>query len=96
MMKTLFITVLLIIALCVTFYYIPTDLHTKTLSTLGWGPTEESNALKQAVGDTILPQDPAKRREALLGALKKKVTDIQNYSSATELPALTDQAPTFP
>ena len=90
MMKTFLITVALIIALCAAFYYIPTDLHTKTLSTLGFAPPKEPDALKQAIGNTALPQDPAKRREALLGALKKKVTDIQSSGSAVN-PAKTIQ-----
>lgn len=92
MLKFLIILIVLVAALCLALYYIPTDARTKTLSTIGLAPEEEPDALKQATGDITLPQDPPKRREALLAALKKKINEIQNESGTTAPSAQPEQA----
>ena len=66
-MKTIFSLAILISLVAVGWYYIPPPTKNKMVAFVGGALDRESKKFPALIRDQVLPEDPEKKREALLG-----------------------------
>lgn len=81
MKKFLSATMLVIFASAVGWYYLPQNWREKVFASVGVALRGDKQEVKEFINGTLLPQDPEKRRAALLGELKKKLSEVKKGST---------------
>ena len=84
-MKTIFSLAILISLVAVGWYYIPPPTKNKMVAFVGGALDRESKKFPALIRDQVLPEDPEKKREALLGELKQKLAEMKTVVSDIDL-----------
>ena len=84
MKKTMFSVAVIAALAGVSWHYASPRTHESLLGFIGMASRRDTAEGRRALGDVILPKDPAARRAALTGQLGKSIRELQRRAIATQ------------
>lgn len=80
-MKTFLSLAVLVSMLAIVWYYIPLPARDKVVAFIGGALERDSKEFPALIRDRVLPKNPEKEREVLLGELKQKLEEVKTIVS---------------